>query len=120
MADYFVGCDLGQTQDFTAIAVVGLDEEYLKTMNTRGATYDRLERARKKPYLDEVDLRIIERKIEAEAASSQESDSMPKPVYEVGHLERLPLRTPYTEVAQRIKKLMDTPSLRGNAELAVD
>jgi hypothetical protein len=120
MAEYFVGCDLGQTQDFTAIAVVGLDEAYLKAMNTRGAAYDRLERARKNPYLDEVDLRVIEHEIKAVAPFSQESGSLPEPIYEVRHLERLPLRTPYTEVARRIKALINTPPLQGNAELAVD
>ncbi len=45
---------------------------------------------------------------------------MPEPTYEVKHLERLPLGTPYPEVAGRVFRLMRTPPLRDNAVLAVD
>jgi hypothetical protein len=66
------------------------------------------------PHLDEVDLRFIEREIEDDLGSS------PKPTYEVRHLERLPLGTAYTEVARCMSRLMRTPPLLGNAELATD
>jgi hypothetical protein len=114
MADYFVGLDLGQVQDFTAIAIVGLDEKYLNASRALSDAYDRLDCARKQPWFDEIDERIARREIE------EKLGPLPDPVYEVRYLERLPLRTPYTEVARRVKLLLDTPSLRGNAELVVD
>jgi hypothetical protein len=114
VADFFVGLDLGQLQDHTALAVVGLDAAYLEISRDEAAAYERLLRASKDPHLDEIDLRSIEREIEAEVGP------IPDPIYEVRHLERIPLRTPYTEVAQRVKALMETPPLAGNAELAVD
>jgi hypothetical protein len=113
IADYFVGLDLGQTQDFTAIAVVGLDQVYLEASRSEDAAYDRLIRAGEDPHLDEVDLRLIKREIE-------DLPYLPKPIFEVRHLERLALGTAYTEVALRVSHLMRTPPLRGNAELAAD
>jgi len=38
----------------------------------------------------------------------------------VVHLERLPLGTSYPEVARRVRALLDTPPLKGNADLVVD
>ncbi len=114
MTDFFVGCDLGKSRDFTAIAVVGLGADYLKAWEAREKAYDDLRRAHKDPYSDGVDVEVMERELE------DESGAEPEPVYEVRHLERLPLSTPYAEVARRAKNLMSTPPLRGNAELAVD
>lgn len=114
MVDYFVGLDLGQVQDFTAIAVVGLDEKYLKASRILNDAYERLDSACKQPWFDEIDARIAQREIE------EKLGPLPDPIYEVKHLQRLPLRTPYTEVARRMKRLLDTPPLRSNAELVVD
>jgi len=114
LASYAIGVDLGQVQDYTAIAVVGLDERYLAAWQAREEAYDSLSRARKDPHLDEVDLRIIEREIDDGA------DSVPEPVYEVRHLERLPLGTRYPEVVCRIKALLNTPPLADECALAVD
>ena len=114
MASYAVGVDLGQVQDYTAIAVVGLDERYLAACQARDEAYDYLSRARQHPHLDEVELRIIEREIDDEA------DQVPEPVYEVRHLERLPLGTLYPEVVGRIKALLSTPPLFDECALAVD
>lgn len=114
MADYFVGFDLGKSRDYTAIAIVGLNADYLKAWRTRERAYDDLNHTRKDPYADGVDVEVMERELE------DKLDAEPDPVYEVRHLERLPLSTPYAEVARRAKKLMHTPPLRGNAELAVD
>jgi hypothetical protein len=113
MADYFVGLDLGQVQDFTAIAVVGLDEDYLTASRAEQRTYDRLRSIRESPFFDEVDLRVAKRK------GKHNLNPLPEPVYEVRYLERLPLRTSYTEVARYMKRLLDTPPVRDNAELAV-
>ena len=114
MASYAVGVDLGQVQDYTAIAVVGLDERYLAACLARDEAYDDLSRARQDPHLDEVDLRSMERKID------DRLDSLPEPVYEVRHLERLPLGTRYPEVVGRIKALLSTPPLADECALAVD
>ena len=114
MASYAVGVDLGQVQDYTAIAVVGLDERYLAACQARDEAYKRLSCARQDPHLDEVDLRIIEREID------EEEDSMPEPVYELRYLERLPLGTLYPEVVGRIKALLSTPPLADECALAVD
>lgn len=122
MSDFFVGLDLGQIQDFSALCVVGLAEEYLKTVNTpaAGGRPDRLERARRNPYLDETDLKVIRREIEAAEAAGPAKPASLEPVYEVRHLERMPLGTSYVEVARRVKALLDAPPLHTNAILAVD
>ena len=114
MASYAVGVDLGQVQDYTAVAVVGLDEAYLAACRARDDAYDHLSRAQKDPHLDEVDLRIMEREID------EEPESVPEPVYEVRHLERLPLGTRYPEVVGRVKTLLSTPPLADEYALAVD
>lgn len=114
MASYAVGVDLGQVQDHTAIAVVGLDDRYLAARRARDKAYDSLSRARKDPHLDEADLRVIEREIDDGA------ESVPEPVYEVRHLERLPLGTRYPEVVGRIEDLLNTPPLADECALAVD
>ena len=114
MASYAVGVDLGQVQDYTAIAVVGLDEVYLAACRVREKAYDRLSRAHQDPHLDEIELRIIEREID------EETDSLPEPIYEVRHLERLLLGTRYPEVVGRIKALLNTPPLADECALAVD
>ena len=118
MSDFFVGLDLGQVQDFTAIAVVSLNEDYLKASKIRDRAYELLDQARRDRHFDEVEIRLLERELEAKLEEGLDPD--PEPVHEVRHLERLPLRTPYTEVARRVKVLMDTPPLRDNTELAVD
>jgi hypothetical protein len=114
MADFFVGLDLGQMQDFTAMAVVGMDENYLKAARAREETYDRLRAMHESPFYDEVDLRVAKREINNKLVP------LPEPVYEVRYLGRLPLRTPYPEVARHVRKLLDTPPLQDNWELAVD
>jgi hypothetical protein len=40
--------------------------------------------------------------------------------YDVRHLERFPLGTSYTEVVDRVVRLLSTPPLRGQCELVVD
>jgi hypothetical protein len=114
MADFFVGLDLGQTQDFTAVTVLGLDENHLEALRAREAAYDRLRKMGESPFFDEVDLRVAKREIKDKLVP------LPEPVYEVRYLGRLPLRTPYPEVARNVRRLLDTPPLQDNWELAVD
>ena len=114
MADFFVGLDLAQVQDFSAMAILGLDEDYLKALRTQEQAYDRLRAMRESPFFDEVDLRVARREIRDKLAP------LPEPVYEVRYLGRLPLRTPYPEVARHVKRLLDTPPLQDNWEMATD
>jgi hypothetical protein len=70
---FTIGCDLGQSHDPTAIAVV------------------------------------------------RRLDSWPaKPVFQVGHLERLPLGTPYPGVVSHVSHMLGRPQVRGNVELVID
>ena len=43
-----------------------------------------------------------------------------KPVFQVGHLERLPLNTPYPNIVGHVVDLLCRPQLRGRAELVID
>jgi hypothetical protein len=70
---YFVGVDLGQSTDPSAVAVVRRLEEYPA-----------------------------------------------KPIFQVGHLERLPLGTPYPGVVSHVIGLLCRPEIRGKAELIID
>ena len=73
---YTVGCDLGQSHDPTAIAVV--------------------------------------RRVDDEAADPGRS------IFQVGHLERLPLGTPYPGVVRHVSRMLGSPRLRGKSELVID
>jgi hypothetical protein len=72
MADYYVGLDLGQSQDYTALAVI----QKVKTYDPQTGKHD-----------FELHLR---------------------------HLERYPLRTPYTEIADRVRDLLRGPPFTEN------
>lgn len=47
-------------------------------------------------------------------------DAVSKPVFQVGHLERLPLGTPYPAVVSHVTRMLGRPPLRGKAELVID
>ncbi len=91
---YFLGVDLGQAADYTAIAV--LDRLLLPTpvLAGRGSTTSSL-------YLPSA-------------------KSPPSYRLDCRHLERLPLNTPYPEVVDRIGRLLTTPALQGDTQLVVD
>ncbi len=80
---YVLGCDLGQSVDPTALAVIERETLWSPT----AATVERRPR---------------------------------RPVYSVRHLERLPLGLTYPEQAAHVARLLATPPLAGNTELAVD
>jgi hypothetical protein len=73
---YVVGCDLGQSRDPTAIAVV--------------------------------------RRLDDDVANPG------RPIFQVGHLERLPLGTPYPGVVRHVSRMLGAAPLRGKAELVID
>lgn len=93
--EYFVGLDLGQARDYTAIAVVTFDAGRKEAV----ALAEQLYRLRGR--------RVSE-------------DDLPEAHLEVVHLERMPLGTPYPEMVRRVQALLGTPPLKGNAELVVD
>jgi hypothetical protein len=73
---YYLGCDLGQSQDPTALAVV--------------------------------------RRVDDSAGDPGKS------IFQVGHLERLPLGTPYNGVVRYVAGRLGAPRLRGKSELIID
>jgi hypothetical protein len=93
--EFFVGLDLGQTQDYTAIAVV---------------TFDR--RRKEAVALAEDIYRL--------GGGSVSESKLPEAHLEVVHLERMPLGTPYPAVVRRVRTLLHTPPLQKNVELVVD
>lgn len=80
---YFLGLDLGQTVDPSAISVV-------------------------------------ERRTEPVDKSTIRPDPETVTTYNVRHLERLPLRTPYPAIVTTVAQMMNTAPLRGNVRLVVD
>jgi hypothetical protein len=111
--EHFIGLDLGRSRDYTAIAVVTPDEAYLEARRSLEELLDSLEATSVHPHADDVDLRHLEREIEARLYYNP----MPEPSYHVRHLERMPLGTSYVSVAHHVLAILD--QLPG-AELAVD
>src|SRR5262249_43182914 len=69
---YVIGCDLGQSHDPTAVAIV------------------------------------------------RRLDDGPRPIFQVGHLERLPLNTSYLQIVSHVMRQMARPPLAGKSELVID
>ncbi len=97
MADYVVGLDLGQVQDYTAICVVTPTEEYKEAERER--------------------LRYDER---LSYAKTEERPELPDRILQVRHLERIPLGTRYPDVVACVQQLINTPPLKDNSSLVVD
>ena len=99
--DFFLGLDLGQKRDYSAIAIIERHERPIgmhqasKLVRARGqggllalapvTTYDDIERH-----------------------------------FGVRYLQRLPLQTRYPEIAARVADLVSRPQLRGKTHMAVD
>jgi hypothetical protein len=47
-------------------------------------------------------------------------DDQKDPIFQVGHLERLPLNTPYPGVVRHVATMLNTPRLREKSELVID
>jgi hypothetical protein len=98
---YWLGLDLGQLQDYTALAV--------------------LERAIPPP--EEIDALLARVRAAKEAAAGGVAVETPPVLahtYHARHLERLPLGTSYPSIVARVGALLATPTLRGCTELVVD
>jgi hypothetical protein len=83
--EYFLGLDLGQMRDHTAVAVV---------------TYDDIRK--EDAALAEKLYKLGHRRVPEE--------ELPEAHLEVVHLERMPLGTPYLEVVRRMRTLLHTAS----------
>jgi hypothetical protein len=73
MGQFFVGLDLGQSQDFTALVIAE------RIVNKDGQAH-----------------------------------------YQVPHLQRFKLHTPYPTIVDEVKKILETPALRRNSALVID
>ena len=89
---YYVGLDLGQTKDYTALAVVErvLPDEHDGTLEPEAMP-------EAKPVGDEA-----------------------KPMLHLVHLERFALGTPYPDIVASVKALMARPEIQDQAELVAD
>jgi hypothetical protein len=81
-ARFFMGVDLGQASDPTAIAIV--------------------------------------RRIKFECRDGFAWCDEKPSIFQVGHLERVPLHTPYPSIVGRVQYLMGHPTCAGNVDLAID
>lgn len=98
---FFLGLDLGQAQDHTALAI--LERRELLPDQATGERWP----------------------VAMPGGGHRLSRPMPiapSPIlsFSCGHLERLPLGTPYPAVADHVLGLLRTEPLRGQAELVVD
>ncbi len=91
MTTYSIGVDLGQRRDYSAIAVV-----------------ERARHDERRPALRFDPIRYAH----VEPAPPEE--------WLVSHLERMPLGTPYTAVAERVVKVARSPKLARDCRLVVD
>jgi hypothetical protein len=100
---FFLGLDLGQASDPTAIAIL-----------------ERFPIPSEKPPA-ELTFRIPEGGIPSAHWPLTRSSGPPKPVaFHCRHLERLKLGTPYPAVADYVSELLDASTLKGRTELVVD
>ena len=53
-------------------------------------------------------------------AGAQESSGRREPIFDVRHLERFPLRTPYPEIVARVRAMLQTDPLKGRTWTAAD
>ena len=93
---YFVGLDLGQAQDPTALVVL---EKIREAAPNLRPTRDAAEGARRRAAAEERERRAR---------------------YECRHLERFPLGTSYPKVVEAVRVLLRTPELGDQATLVLD
>ena len=96
MHSYFIGVDLGQLSDYTAITVL-----------------QRLEQRTPQPAMRPPTPRM------GGSAYNARPDLVTATEYHLRHLERLPLGTPYTAVAARVKALQDSGALAASKSTVV-
>ena len=104
MTRFFVGLDLGQAQDYTAISVLE------KIKKTEEQTVEEMVEV-SNPYAlweSRWETRQVTREISQPAH------------YQCRHLKRFPLGTRYPAIVEQVKTMLATPELRGDNTLVVD
>jgi hypothetical protein len=105
---YYLGLDLGQAHDFSAICLleepIWIDQSWAKRLplsseepGWRSPAEMQPEQAHQASYL------------------AYRHGRPPHPVLAVRHLERLPLGTPYPAIVDRVRELLHSPALKGKA-----
>ena len=98
---YFVGLDLGQAADYTAIVVA--------------------ERIGTPPHRPSGGSRFYDGGQLIRGVVPQAPRKAAEPfVYHLRHLERPRLGTPYPAIVERVKAILDEPTLKGRVQLVVD
>ncbi len=99
---FFLGLDLGQASDPTALAV-------LERLDPSGSLED-------EPF---TIVRMGQTRLDRPARMRPPGE-IKQPSFHGRHLERLRLGTSYPDVADYVLKLLDSPPLKGNTQLVVD
>src|SRR4029077_10150668 len=84
---FFMGVDLGQSNDHTAIAVLRR-VQFLRTHDA--------------------------------AARNRRGVEHKPSIYQLGYLERIPLRTTYPAIIAHVQRLLASPMFMGQIDLAID
>ena len=101
---FYVGLDLGQAQDFTALAVI--EKVHNEAEAVEFERFSRLHRASKLKLNEIQYLNELRRT---------------KPTFHhLRHIDRVPLGTPYPVIIEMVKSLVQKDALRGKAYLVVD
>lgn len=112
MIEYFLGLDLGQSSDPSALAIIEqpfwVSEEDAERLNTRGAG-----------WISPAPMTSHQREV---LRSLNYHQGVPgTPVLALGHLQRWPLRTPYPTIVQDVAAILNRPPLQGSrSALVVD
>lgn len=118
MKEFYCGLDLGQVHDYTALAIVSHDKEYLAAMSKRAAIeerYEDLARARGRAGVEQLSSTL-----RSERDKELEATPIPERSYIVRHLERFELGTSYPKIVDGVCKIFGREALKGNYRLAVD
>jgi len=116
--DYYCGLDLGQVRDYSALAVVSYDAEYLAARERRAKIEEDYESMARMRGRESVNQLSFERR--SERGWALEENPMPEKIYVVRHLQRFPLGTSYRGIVEGVRTVLETPPLKGNHVLAVD
>ncbi len=112
VSSFYIGLDLGQRQDFSAISVI--EEPVWVPDEEAQFAY----RAPATGWVAPDSFRPEHRAMLR--ASNWERGRPAHPPLSLRHLERIPLGTRYPQVVERVVALMRTPPLAGNSFLVVD
>jgi hypothetical protein len=113
MPNYYVGLDLGQLSDYTALAVIE-EPLWIPSDDPVWVQVTPHYSERRSGWISPSDLAFYDFK------RARRATGPGLPVLALRHLHRFERRTPYPEVAKHVAALMAQPPLLGNAVLLVD